>query len=309
MDKHLRPSRFDAELTSPNIEKEWKHWFRTFENFIANLTFPNAEADAVQASKLQMLTNFLSASVYEYVAEETTYDGAINVLKALYVKPKNVIYNRHKVATRTQSEGENVDQFMQNLEQLSKHCEFTAVTAEQYRKEYIRDAFINGLSSNHIRQRLLENNNLTLEDAYQKARTLELAQKQSASYSSSSPSVVAVVTPEEDTAAPVFNPDTLAASQFANQRKTPRNNRQEPNSSSCYFCGEGVHPREQYLQICVDSICRYCKTKGHWDTVCQKRIRDMNLPKRSGKLSAMAQQNSSPTLCATSGTKRRCRRQ
>ena len=233
----------------------WKHWFRTFENFIGTLTF-NGDPAAVQASKLQMLTNYLSASVFEYVAEETTYDGAINVLKALYIKPKNIIYNRHKVATRTQSEDENVDQFMQVLEQLSKHCEFTQVTAEEYRKEYIRDAFINGLSSQHIRQRLLENNNLSLEDAYQKARTLELAQKQSATYPSLSHSMVAAATPEEDATAPSLNSETLAASHFSTQNKSFRNNRQESNSSNCYFCGEGAHPREQCRA--ADSICRYC---------------------------------------------------
>ena len=70
---------------------------------------------------------------------------------------------------------------MQSLEKLSKHCEFHQVTAEVYRQEYIRDAFINGLNSNTIRQRLLENNDLTLAEAFQQARTLELAQKQSES--------------------------------------------------------------------------------------------------------------------------------
>jgi len=46
----------------------------------------------------------------------------------------------------------------------------------------IRDSFINGLSCNYI-QRLLENTQLTLEQAHDKARTLDLAQKNSEVYS------------------------------------------------------------------------------------------------------------------------------
>ena len=38
-----------------------------------------------------------------------------------------------------------------------------------------RDSFINGLSSNFIRQRLLENRTLTFTEAHEKARSIELA--------------------------------------------------------------------------------------------------------------------------------------
>ena len=114
-DKHLRPSRFEVELTSPDIEKEWNHWFRTFENFLRILVFEGTPAE-IQTAKLETLTNHVSASIYEYIAGATSYDTAIAILKTLYVKPKNVIYNRHKLANHKQSEGDDVDQFMQQLE-------------------------------------------------------------------------------------------------------------------------------------------------------------------------------------------------
>ena len=47
----------------------------------------------------------------------------------------------------------------------------------------IRDSIINGLSSSYIRQSLLESAELTLEHAHDKARTLDLAQKNPAAYS------------------------------------------------------------------------------------------------------------------------------
>ena len=53
------------------------------------------------------------------------------------------------------------------------------VNAESYCKESITDAFISGLSSNLSRQWLLEDQALTLKFAYERARTLDLAQKNS----------------------------------------------------------------------------------------------------------------------------------
>ena len=46
----------------------------------------------------------------------------------------------------------------------------------------MRDAFINGLLSHHIRQRLLENAELSVDEAYKPAMSLKLAQEHSAAY-------------------------------------------------------------------------------------------------------------------------------
>ena len=68
------------------------------------------------------------------------------------------------------------------VETLSKDCNYTAVSADVYRDEAIRDAFINGMLSNYIRQRLLENKDLDLTQIYNQARSLDSAQKQADSY-------------------------------------------------------------------------------------------------------------------------------
>ena len=231
MDKILRPTRFGCELNAPNVEKEWKHWFKTFENYLAAQTIAGNDAQQ-QATKLQALTNTVSASVYEYISEVTTYNAAIEILKSLYEKPKNIIYNRHKLATRTQQSDESIDQYMQTLEQLSKQCDFAQVSAEQNRKDYVRDAFINGITSGGIRQRLLENNTLTLADAYQKARTLEQAQKQSLCYSSSSssPHITSDAPPANVAVMETYDDTPLAAAY-----------QQQDGAVTCMFCGGTRH--------------------------------------------------------------------
>ena len=81
-----------------------------------------------------------------------------------------------------QQAGESLDAYLQNLQRLSAVCDFRAVSAIVHKEEAIRDAFICGMISNEIRQRLLENEDLTLTAAYDTARSLELAQKNAESY-------------------------------------------------------------------------------------------------------------------------------
>ena len=95
------------------------------------------------------------------------------------MKPKNDVYALHVLATRKQEAGESLDQYLLHLQQLGRDCTFKALTAEQARDELIRDAFINGLLSSHIRQRLLENKTLDLRTAVEQACALEAAQRHS----------------------------------------------------------------------------------------------------------------------------------
>ena len=238
---------------------------------------------------------YLAANVFDYIIDATTYDNAIQTLEQLYVKPKNVIFNRHKLATSKQTPGESIDQFMQTLEKLSKNCEFTPVSAEVYRQEYIRDAFINGFCSNSIRQRLLENNNMTLADAYQQARTLELAQKQSDSYSSNIGTVAAV--------APTANPEQLAPPtepvQPENLAAMNNNNRHASNNKpqkNCYFCGHKKHKGGRPKCPALNSVCTYCGIKGHWMPVCNKAAEDNQSSNSASAISSNSVSAFAPSL-------------
>ena len=200
MDKYLKPTRFDCDPNSTGSDKQFKHWLTTFKNFVTTIetatstTTTNADADANNTnaapqqqidSKLNTLVNYVSASVYEYIADATTYDAAIKTLTDIYVKPVNLIYARHKLATRKQTEGESLDAFIQDLHRLSKDCSFEAVSGEDHRRGYVRDSFISGIRSKEIRQKLLENGSLTMDETFDKARTLHTAHTNAESYNSS----------------------------------------------------------------------------------------------------------------------------
>ena len=253
MVKLLKPKKLDLEPNETNAANEWKHWRVTFENFI----------DAAQSvmegrtlDKLKTLVNSVSYNVYEYFEECETYDNAIEVLQRLYVKTPNEIFARHRLATQQQTPEQSLDAFIITLRKLSKDCNFKPVSAVQYREEMIRDAFINGLQSNVIRQRLLERKDLTLETAFDIARSLEEAQKKAEFYEAPMLSS-ALITPdasELDAHNEVRQTvDVLAA---ANTGKL------------CFFCGYLYHERK----FCParDKTCNKCHTKGHFAKACRK---------------------------------------
>lgn len=285
MDKFLRPEKFDVNANNTNASKEWKHWYTTFKNFLESTKPENHD-------KLKLLINYISPTVFELICECTTYEDAIKTLENAYSKPVNEIYARHILATRKQENGESIDQYLQSLKILSKECNFKAVTAEENRNDFIRDTFIRGLVTPHIRQRLLENSTLTLNQAVSQSRSLESAQKYSESYNFPSYQSCVNATSSSNTAGEHPN-----HSEVMNHVENISFN--AATTQKCYFCGRNKHPRT----VCPAraKICQYCKRLGHFSMVCMK----LKLAKENKSTSAstlMASTPSNHSHCSTETT-------
>ena len=81
------------------------------------------------------------------------------------------MFARNRLISRRQYLGESIADFLLAIKELAKDYTFTAVTANEYREEMIEDLFKNDLASLSIRQRLLEDRNLTLSRASELADT------------------------------------------------------------------------------------------------------------------------------------------
>ena len=143
------------------------HWFLTFKNYIEALDALLEEER--RTNKLKTLVNCVSNRVFEYIADCDSYDEAIIVLRNLYKKAPNEVFDRHLLANAKQQPVETLDEFYLKLQKLVRDCNFHQVTSEQYRQEMVCDAHINCLSSHGIRQRLLENRDLNFESAVEEA--------------------------------------------------------------------------------------------------------------------------------------------
>ena len=137
---------------------------------------------------------------------------------------------------------------------------FPQKNTDKYRQELVRDAFVNGLASHHIRQRLLENTELTVDRAYTTAMSLHMAQEHSAVYYSET-RVTATVSPKDEPTA------TKQALMTTTRRQ-------------CFFCGRAYHERKYCPAI--NSTCFSCGKIGHVSRVCRsnngsgKRLKSTN---------------------------------
>ncbi|XP_047518905.1 uncharacterized protein LOC125058798 [Pieris napi] len=269
MDKYLRPERFDIDPSNSSGTKAWIHWHKTFENFIfvQKPTAPETDAQSVpppekwDSIKFQLLINHISPNIYTYISEATNYEEAITILQKLYVKPKNLIFARHMLATRKQRPEESIDIYLQALKLLSKDCDFAAVDAESNKNDSVRDAFISGISSHKIRQRLLENLNLTLDQAYNQALSLETAEINSQSFHTVSLNAVEEEPKLVCTKSQTVHDETCSSVNNPRRRK-------------CFFCGGQIHPRKNCPAF--EKSCQLCNKKGHFATVCRSSSKPTN---------------------------------
>ena len=131
-----------------------------------------------------------------------------------------------------------------------------AVTAELYREELVRDAFINGISSQTIRQRLLENQRLTLIQAYDQARTLDSAYRNAESYTPTN--MIAATTSATNnvdekellaSTTDILNSNAMVAASVSQSKKRS------------WLCSGRFHPRVRCPAN--DSQCSSCGKYGH----------------------------------------------
>ena len=105
MSETLRPLNLrilDVDVNSSIAGKEWKHWKRTFQNYVT--AFKTADNNRVD--RLQVLTNFLSFNIFEYIDECETCEAAIQKLDIVLMKTPNEVFARHLLATAKQKPGQ-----------------------------------------------------------------------------------------------------------------------------------------------------------------------------------------------------------
>ena len=237
--KDLRPKIFDVDPQSSEARKQWTHWYKSFTCYIAKYE------DILEADKLNLLINHVNAAVYEIISDAANYNDAITQLERVYAATPNSIFARYLLRSCKQQPGQSVDEFFQKLKQLCVDCDFRAVTAQVHKQQAIRNAFISGFASSEIRQRLLEEPELVMQAAFDKARSLEIAHDNAEQYkvdmAPSIPSSIAAV-PAKDAAQSII--EEFAAATVV---------------VKCFFCSNKKHPRKN-CPAC-DTECYRCKKK------------------------------------------------
>ena len=234
--KALRPRLFSADHESGDSKRQWIHWHKSFTTYLAQME------DVSEANTFNLLVNHIDAAVYELIAEATSYENAITILSTTYARTPSPIFARYSLMSCKQQAGESLDIYFQKSKWLSVDCNYQTVSAQVYKEEAIRDAFIGGMMSNNIRQHLLIDHTLTHQTAFDKARSLAIALKNAEMYNSN---------------ASQSNPFALHIAKIQAEKSDIASNKLNPPG----FSGE--------YSAAVTEKCMFCRNKRYALGMCR----------------------------------------
>lgn len=165
------PLSFDG-----NVSENWKKWKKKF-NIYLEATESTTKADAV---KTAILLHTIGEEAYEkYETFELTeeqrkqYSTVVEAFEKYCVPKKNESVNRHLLFQRRQKDGQTFDQFLTEVKRLSLNCDLGAL-----KDSLIKDLIISGVQNTSLKNRLLREDDLSLEKAERLCKASELADQQ-----------------------------------------------------------------------------------------------------------------------------------
>ena len=168
---------------------------------------------------------------------------------------KNITFLRHIFFTHRQVEGQLFDEFVTSLRKLSADCEFGGLNSS-----LIRDIIVVGVTSNRLREHMLRESNLSLEQALKLGQSAEETQKH-------------VKALKQDAEISKINCTHILQSYSPNQNSHSASNpKSNPSNNSptlvirkCKFCS-GTHNKGNcpaYYRNCLK-----CSRKRHYSSCC-----------------------------------------
>lgn len=260
-----QPEEFDLEASDQ--ANEWRMWRDCYEIYEIACGVDKKENKIRRATLLHCLGSSVQRIFQALPGEKGTYEQTLAVLAAYFTPKKNVVAERYRFRKRKQEFNETIDQYATALRDLAKSCAFRDIE-----EEMIRDQIVEKCASNTLREKLLAQDELTLDKVLKMARTYETV-RQEAKAMAQGPSI----NPEVDT----FRVGTRGRKSYNNNKRATQKpapsgydsgNQYSAGGKSCYRCGKSDHMADKCGAI--SATCSYCKKVGHLQRVCRKKISD-----------------------------------
>lgn len=246
---------------SGNVSETWKRWIQRWTLY-ARASGVDVKDDPVKCAIFLHVIGEEGLEIYntfQFTEEEADKLDPLKEKFESYCIPKtNVTFERYKLNTRTQHEGESIDQYVTELKHLAATCDY-----RELRDELIRDRIVLGLRDNAVRGRLLREADLTLGRAVEMCRADEASRQQIKSIETRpAAGVINEVkrSPGGRRGKPPFKPST------------PRNAPHRHAKSvvqTCDACGYHQHTRSECPAL--NAYCKLCHKKGHFAKRCSTR--------------------------------------
>ncbi|KAK3855471.1 hypothetical protein Pcinc_038132 [Petrolisthes cinctipes] len=238
-------------LTSSASLREFDAWRYKFEGYVT-LTKINMLTRTEQRAALTAVLDNEWTRTLRYgisVPEDADLGSILDAMGEYLRNQRNIIVDRRDFYLRVQEAGESFDDFLCSVKEIANFCEFCDKCVDSQ----LCDRIVVGTSDELALKRMLENKNLTLENAIDICRASESANHCSAVIRGASHSSTHVVN---------------KVSSYRKSRKRDNAKTVKMKSTLCFRCGKDCRNDEQGCRA-VDKVCRNCGKRGHFAVVCR----------------------------------------
>ncbi|KAL5488848.1 hypothetical protein EMCRGX_G017861 [Ephydatia muelleri] len=175
--EHIKPPpEMDfASSDGTSVAETWRKWRQSMELFLTLAMTGKTERE--QCSAFLYIIGPAGRDIYNTFNVSDQDKNKISILFQKfkgYCKPKqNVTVERYRFNTRSQQEGESIDQYVTALKLMTRNCAFGTLE-----EELIRDRIVCGVSSEKIKERLLRERDLTFHRPLSSKGVSTLTQKE-----------------------------------------------------------------------------------------------------------------------------------
>ncbi|XP_065283218.1 uncharacterized protein [Dermacentor albipictus] len=221
-----------------NVRRNWELLKQRLDLFLTATSTDHPKTEAVKAAILLSAAGDEALEVYNNFtfAEgelKDDYETLVRKFDAYFIEQGNEVYERHLFRMRVQDEGERFERFVRDLRTQAKLCNFG--TLEEC---MIRDQIVFGPNDKTVREKMLQDNTLTLQKAENICKAAEAAAQQNAAW--------------------------------VNERVqvdfTRRYERGKEQKGRCKHCGRAHAPRQCPA---YGKTCYACKKQNHFSSCCK----------------------------------------
>lgn len=244
-----------------NVAENWRKFKQRFELYLTAIG-ADEESAKTKASVFLHIVGEEALEVYnnfqfQAQADKMSLAKILEKFEEYCIPKRNVTFERHRFFTCVQKTGETIDQYVTELRNRSKTCEFGGLT-----DSLIKDRLVCGIPDNGLRERLLREQDLNLEKAINMCRAAETVKTQAKELVSESCNVDAVRRDERRAARKKSAAPDIPSEMNPAQR--------DMRGKACGRCGT-QHPAKKCPAF--GKVCHNCNKMNHFSRNCKSQAK------------------------------------
>lgn len=252
-----------------NLSENWKWWIQRFQTYLT-ATELNKKEEATQCAQLLTLIGEEGMRIYntfEFLEQDK------NKIKVLIKKfdehfspKKNLSFERHKFFTRRQNIYETIEQYVTELKNLSLSCELGTL-----RDSVVKDILICGIKDDKTREKLLETDVETLDQAVKICYNTETTKERNKLISNGKGSNEEAAMSSTDGKIRAVNASKKFHNKYNGRQAQQRNHygrNVEIENKKCVICNS-FHPKMKCPAY--GKKCNKCSKMNHFASVCNSK--------------------------------------